>query len=225
MEIFLSLSCLQEAYPLTVPSGVHAPAFPPGPPAAPREFLSGSRLSQTSGPAIDPSVDLEGRGEEPDQFSKPDTQQDSGSEGSVRSRRSYSRSSRDNKGFHVSRSHEEASRHHSNGNSHHSNSHSHPSKCSHRYSPNYSSFHSDGSIHSRSNGDQSQRSSLSDITSEKLESEGLFTGSKGNRAGRRVLAGFSGQGVLPGRSSAQLGSGEQTKSLGVLSGGSGDGSF
>ncbi|CAL8296234.1 centrosomal protein of 78 kDa [Gadus morhua] len=207
-----------EAYPLTIPSGEQAPAFPPGPPSAPREFLSGSRLSQASGPAIDPSVDLEGRGEEPDQFSKPDTQQDSGSEGSVLSRKSYSRSSRDNK---ASRS----ANHHSNGNSHQSNSHSHPSNGSHRYSLNYSSFHSDGSLHSRANGDRSQRSSLSDITSEKLESEGSFRGSKGNGAGRRVLAGISGRGLLPGRSSPRLGSGDQIKSLGVLSGGSEDGSF
>ncbi|CAL8345366.1 unnamed protein product [Lota lota] len=197
-----------EANPLTVPSEDQAPVFPPGTPAAPREFLSSRHLSQASGPAVDPCVDLEGRGEEPDQFYKPDTQQDSGSEGSFRSQKSYSRSSRDNKGSHVSRSHEEASRsanHHSNGNSHHS--HSHPSNGSHRYSLNYSSFHSDESLRNKCNGDQSQRSSLSDITSEKLESEGSFTGSKGKEAGRQVPAGFSGRGELPRRSCPRLESG------------------
>lgn len=213
-----------EANLLTAPSEDQAPIFPPESPAPPREFLPDRCLSQASGPAIDPCVDLEGRGEEPDNFSKPDTQQDSGSEGSFRSQKSFSHSSCDNKGSHVSHSREDTCRlgdHHSIGNSCHSHSHSHHSNGSHRYSLNYSSFHSDASLSNRSHGDRSQRSSLS----EKLDSEGSFMGSKGKRAGRQVLAGVSGSGALPGRSCPRLESVEQMRSFGVLSGGSDDGSF
>ncbi|KAG7281499.1 hypothetical protein CRUP_012442, partial [Coryphaenoides rupestris] len=87
-----------EVNPRTAPSEDQAPVLPPESPAPPRDSLPNRRLSQASGPAIDPCVDLESRGEEPDHFSKPDTQQDSGSEGSFRSQKSYSHSSCDNKG-------------------------------------------------------------------------------------------------------------------------------
>ncbi|CAL8249210.1 unnamed protein product [Merluccius merluccius] len=210
-----------EAHLPTAPTGDQAPA-------APREFLADRRLSQASGPAIDPCVDLEVRGEEPDHFSKPDTQQDSGSEGSLRSQKSYSHSSLDDKGSHVSRSRGDASHtgnQRSHGNSRHS--HSHSRQASHRYSLSYSSFHSDSSLSNRPQGDGSQRSSLSDVTSEKLESEGSFTGSKGKEAGRRAPGGFSGSGPSPGRSVPRLESMsmDPMRSLGVLGGGSDDGSF
>ncbi|KAK1892192.1 Centrosomal protein of 78 kDa [Dissostichus eleginoides] len=125
---------------------------PRSPPSV-REFLREDRLRDVltshhaSGPAGDPCV---GGEEEPDHFSKPDTQQDSGSDHSFRSQKSFDKVSF-GKTFQSGRPK--------------SNSNSPRSSGSHRYS--YAHSHS---LHSNSShGGLSVRSSVSDIISDKAD--------------------------------------------------------
>ncbi|KAF3851264.1 hypothetical protein F7725_013036 [Dissostichus mawsoni] len=125
---------------------------PRSPPSV-REFLREDRLRDVltshhaSGPAGDPCV---GGEEEPDHFSKPDTQQDSGSEHSFRSQKSFDKVSF-GKTFQSGRPK--------------SNSNSPRISGSHRYS--YAHSHS---LHSNSShGGLSVRSSVSDIISDKAD--------------------------------------------------------
>lgn len=126
--------------------------MPRSPPSV-REFLREDRLRDVltshhaSGPAGDPCVRGE---EEPDHFSKPDTQQDSGSEHSFRSQKSFDKVSF---GKTFQSGHPK------------SNSNSPRSSGSHRYSYAHShSLHSNGS-----HGGLSVRSSVSDIISDKAD--------------------------------------------------------
>lgn len=126
--------------------------MPRSPPSV-REFLREDRLRDVltshhaSGPAGDPCV---GGEEEPDHFSKPNTQQDSGSEHSFRSQKSFDKVSF---GKTFQSGHPK------------SNSNSPRSSGSHRYSYAHShSLHSNGS-----HGGLSVRSSVSDIISDKAD--------------------------------------------------------
>ncbi|XP_071393649.1 centrosomal protein of 78 kDa [Centroberyx affinis] len=210
---------------LPAPSGGPADTATPRPPSSAREFLLEDRpleapFKQASGPAIDPCVDLEGGGEEPDQYSKPEAQHESGSERSFRSQKSYGMGSLGNKSSHAGDSCEDVSQpshHHSNGNSHRSYGSGHHSDGSHGYSFNYSnvysSVHSDASRSNGSRGDLSVRSSLSDIMSEKAESVGSL-GSKNRRGGRRLAAGHSGSEGTKGKAYRGQETLEQIRSLG-----------
>ncbi|KAK5870994.1 hypothetical protein PBY51_003897 [Eleginops maclovinus] len=143
-------------------------------PSSVREFLREDRLQdvvshQASEPAEDPGFREE---EEPDHFSKPDTQHDSGSEHSFRSQKSFDGVSF---GKPFQSSHPK------------SNSNSHRSNGSHGYSYAQShSFHSNGS-----HGGLSVRSSVSDIISDKADSVELVRSGKRGE-GRLLSAGDSG---------------------------------
>ena len=127
-------------------------------------------FSQAAGPAGVPGV---GGEEEPDKYSKPETQHDSGSEHSFRSQKSFDRGSF-GKTFQTQSSHPK------------SNSNSHRSNGSHGYSFNNSYAHSNGSL-----GGLSVRSSVSDIISDEAESV-RSVGSRNRAKGRLVTVGQSG---------------------------------
>lgn len=155
-----------------------------------------------AGPALDPVVGAE---QEPDHFSMPDTERDSGSEHSFRSQKSFDRDSL-GKTFQTQPSHFK-----SNSNSHRCNSNH--SNGSHGYSFNNSYAHSDLSYSDRSHGRLSVRSSLSD----KAESV-ASAGSRNRGLGRLVTLVHSGlegsQGkAYPGRETLK-----QVRSLGSLGG-------
>ncbi|XP_056144885.1 centrosomal protein of 78 kDa [Lampris incognitus] len=184
-------------------TGGQADSFTPRLLSAPREFLMKDKalescVSQASGPAIDPNVDLEGGGEEPDQYSKPEAQLDSGSERSCYSQKSYGSGLPGNRSPQFSGSYGDVSKPsnvHNNGNSHNSYSNSHRSNCSHEcrfnYSNSYSSIHSNTSYSNGFHGDLSVRSSLGEIMSERADSkESLQSKSRGE--GRRITAGHHG---------------------------------
>ncbi|KAK5909705.1 hypothetical protein CesoFtcFv8_003612 [Champsocephalus esox] len=126
--------------------------MPRSPPSV-REFLREDRLRDVltshhaSGPAGDPCV---GGEEEPDHFSKPDTQQDSGSEHSFRSQKSFDKVSF-GKTFQSGRPKSNSNSPRSSGSDRYSYAHSH-------------SLHSNGS-----HGGLSVRSSVSDIISDKAD--------------------------------------------------------
>ncbi|KAM3867443.1 centrosomal protein of 78 kDa [Diretmus argenteus] len=207
---------------LSAPSGPPADAVSPRPPSSAREFLLDDRPLE--GPfkqaAIDPCVDLECGGDEPDQYSKPEVQHASGSECSFHSQKSYGMGSFGNKSSHVSGSHEDVSQpnsihhHRSNGNSYHSDSHGY----SFNYSNVYSSIHSDASCRNKSHDDLSMRSSLSDM-SEKVESIGSL-GSKNKGRGRQLAVGHSGS--EGGKAYPHQETLDQIRSMGSLGGQSDD---
>ncbi|XP_047447368.1 centrosomal protein of 78 kDa [Mugil cephalus] len=130
---------------------------PPRSPSSVRTALNKYRLldvtfSQASGHAADPCV---GEGQEPDQYSKPDTQPDSGSEHSFRRQKSFDEISF-GKTFQAQPSRPKSS------------SSSHRSKSSHGYSFNNGYVHSHASHSNGSHGGSSV--SVSDIMSDKAES-------------------------------------------------------
>lgn len=132
-------------------------------------------FSQAAGSAGDPAV---GGEEEPDKYSKPDIQHDSGSEHSFRSQKSFDRGSF-GKTFQTQSSHPK------------SNSNSHRSNGSHGYSFNNSYAHSRASHSNGSHGGLSVRSSVSDIISDEAESV-RSVGSRNGGKGRLVTVGQSG---------------------------------
>lgn len=154
-------------------------------------------FTQASGPAVDPGGGGEG---EPDRYSKPDTQHDSGSERSFRSQKSFDKVYF-GKTFQTQRSHPK------------SNSNSHRSNGSHGYSFNNSYAHSRASHSNGSLGGLSGRSSVSDIISDEAESVGS-RGSRNRGQGRLVTVGQSGseESDYPGRETL-----ERIRSLGAQS--------
>ncbi|XP_029915245.1 centrosomal protein of 78 kDa [Myripristis murdjan] len=164
---------------LPAPSGGPADSVAPRPPAPAREFLFDYQpleipLKQASEPAIDQCVDMESGGEEPDQYAKPETQQDSGSEHSFRSQKSNHIVSLGHKSSHGNVS--KPSHHQNSDNSHRSHGSAHHSDGSTGYSFSYSFVCSDASRSDRAHSDLSVRSSPSDM-SEKSASVGS-SGSK-----------------------------------------------
>ncbi|XP_051279161.1 centrosomal protein of 78 kDa [Dicentrarchus labrax] len=162
-------------------------------------------FDQPSGPAGDRGV---GGELEPDKYSKPDTQHDSGSEHSFHSQKSFDMVYF-GKTFQTQPSHLK------------SNSNSHRSNGSHGYSFNNSCAHSHASHSNGSHGGLSKRSSVSDFISEKAESVGSV-GSRNRGKGRLVTVGQSGS-----EGSDYLGREtlEQVRSLGGLAGQSDNESF
>ncbi|XP_022620963.1 centrosomal protein of 78 kDa isoform X2 [Seriola dumerili] len=168
-------------------------------------------FSKASGPAVETGM---GGEVEPDRYSKPGTQRDSGSEHSFRSQTSFDKVSF-GKTFQT-----EPSKHKSNSNSHRSNSHH--SNGSHGYNKSYSqshASHSNGSL-----GGLSVRSSVSDIIGDKADSVGSVE-SRTRGKGRLMTIGQSGSEgsagkVYPGRETL-----EQIMSLGGLRGQSDNESF
>uniref|UniRef100_A0A8D3CXA9 Centrosomal protein of 78 kDa n=1 Tax=Scophthalmus maximus TaxID=52904 RepID=A0A8D3CXA9_SCOMX len=129
--------------------------------------------NKASGPVVDPSIGGEG---EPDRYSRPNTQHDSGSEHSFLGRTSSVK---------VALGETQKSEHKSNSNSYQSDSHH--SKGSHGYS----NAQSHASYSNGSHGGLSVRSSVSDIMSDKAESVGsAMSRNRGN--GRLVTIGQSG---------------------------------
>ncbi|XP_037633029.1 centrosomal protein of 78 kDa isoform X1 [Sebastes umbrosus] len=168
-----------------------------------REVLREDRLldvtfHQASGPAAHPGV---GGEEEPDKYSKPDTQHDSGSEHSFRSQKSLDKLSF-GKTFQTQSSQPKSN-----------NSNSLRSNGSHGYSYAHShSSHSNGS-----HGGLSVRSSVSEVISDRADSVESVR-SRNRAKGRLVTVGQSGS---EGRASP----GRQIRSLGGLGGQSDDESF
>ncbi|XP_035513526.1 centrosomal protein of 78 kDa [Morone saxatilis] len=162
-------------------------------------------FDQPSGPAGDRGA---GGELEPDKYSKPDTQHDSGSEHSFRSQKSFDMVYF-GKTFQTQPSHLK------------SNSNSHRSNGSHGYSFNNSWAHSQSSHSNGSHGGLSERSSVSDFIGEKAESVGSV-GSRYRGKGRLVTVGQSGSegSDYPGRDTL-----EQVRSLGGLGGQSDNESF
>ncbi|XP_033474863.2 centrosomal protein of 78 kDa [Epinephelus lanceolatus] len=196
-----------------VGSVLPAPPDRPVDPTTPRssssvkEFLREDRpldmtFNRASGPAGDPGVVGE---EEPDKYSKPETQHDSGSEKFFKV--SF------NKTFQTQSSHPK------------SNSNSHRSNGSHGYSFNnsYANSHASQSCNG-SHGGSSVRSSVSDIISDKAESlRSVRSRNKGE--GRLVTAGQSGSEGLERRAYPGRETLEQIRSLGSLGRQSDDESF
>lgn len=159
--------------------------------------------------AVDPGVGVE---EEPDQFSKPDAQFDSGSEQSLCSQKSFDKVSF-GKTFQT-----KPRNYKSNSNSHQSNSHH--SNSSHGYSFSNNHAHSHASQGNGSHGGLSARSSISDVISDKAESVGSV-GSKNRGKGRLVTGQSGSEGKsYPGRETLK-----QIRSLGSLGGQSDNESF
>ncbi|XP_035496369.2 centrosomal protein of 78 kDa [Scophthalmus maximus] len=129
--------------------------------------------NKASGPVVDPSIGGEG---EPDRYSRPNTQHDSGSEHSFLGRTSSVK---------VALGETQKSEHKSNSNSYQSDSHH--SKGSHGYS----NAQSHASYSNGSHGGLSVRSSVSDIMSDKAESVGSAR-SRNRGNGRLVTIGQSG---------------------------------
>ncbi|XP_068560181.1 LOW QUALITY PROTEIN: centrosomal protein of 78 kDa [Cebidichthys violaceus] len=186
---------------LPAPPGRPADSTPPRPPSSVGEFLREDGLldltfNRASGPAEDPGV---GGEEEPDGYSKLDSQHDSGSERSFRSQNSFDMVPF-SKTFQT-----RCSRSKSN----HSNSHGSNGSHGHSYNSSYApgrSSHSSGS-----HGGLSVRSSVSDITSDMAGSVGSV-GSRNRGKGSLVTVGQaeSEEAAYPGRETV-----EQIRSLGV----------
>ncbi|KAM7415968.1 hypothetical protein PAMA_018168 [Pampus argenteus] len=169
------------------------------------DMLLNVTFNRATGPAVDPDVRAE---QEPDHFSIPDTERDSGSERSVRSQKSFDRMSL-GKTFQTQPNHLK-----SNSNSHHSNSHH---SGSHRYSSINSYADSNVSLSDRSHGGLSVRSSVSDIVSDKAES--LASVGSGNRGlGMLVTVGHSGSEGSQGKAYFRREPPKQIRSLGSLGG-------
>lgn len=161
-------------------------------------------FTQASGPAVDPGV------EEPDRYSKPETQHDSGSEHSFRSQKSFDKVYFD-KTFQTQPSHPK------------SNSNSHRSNGFHGYS--YNSYaHSHASHSNGSLGGLSGRSSISDIISDKAESV-ASVGSSNRGQGRLVTVGQSESEGSEGKAYPGRETLEQIRSLCGLGGQSDNESF
>lgn len=168
-------------------------------------------FSKASGPAVDPG---KGGEEDPDQYSKPDTQHESGSEHSFHSQKSFDKFSFGNI-FQT-----QPSKHKCNSNSHRSNSHH--SNSSHGYNNSYAQSHA-----SHSNGSHcalSVKSSVSDIISDKAESV-PSVGSRNRGTGRLVTIGQSGSEGSEGKAYPGRETLEQIRSLGSLGGQSENESF
>uniref|UniRef100_A0A3P8TS93 Centrosomal protein 78 n=1 Tax=Amphiprion percula TaxID=161767 RepID=A0A3P8TS93_AMPPE len=163
-------------------------------------------FTQASGGAADPGV---GREEEPDQYSRPVTQHDSGSERSFLSQKSFDNNSF-GKTFQAQTSH------------HKSNSNSHRSNSPHGYSFNNSCAYSRASHSNGSHGGSSV--SLSDIISDKAESV-ESVGSRNRGKGRSATVSQSGSEVLERKADPGRGVLEQLGSLRVLGGQSDNDSF
>ncbi|XP_045891778.1 centrosomal protein of 78 kDa isoform X1 [Micropterus dolomieu] len=172
------------------------------PPSLVMESLSEDRLldltfSRASGPAVDPGV---GGAEEPDKYSKPDTQHDLCSEHSFRSQKSFDKVSL-GKTFQTQPSHPKNS------------SSSHRSNSSHGYSFNNCAYshasHSNGSVAG------SGRSSACDVISDKTEPVGPL-GSRNRGQGRLVTEGQSGSEGSEGKAYPGRETLEQIRSLGGL---------
>ncbi|XP_059193851.1 centrosomal protein of 78 kDa [Centropristis striata] len=191
------VGCVLDASP-----GKPADTTTPRPPSSVRDFLCEDKrldvtFNQSSGPAGDPGT---GEKEEPDKYSQPYSQHDSGSEHSFRSQKSFDKVSF-GKTFQTQSSHPKSS------------SNSHRSNGSHGYSFNNSYAHSHASLSNGSHGGLSVRSSVSDIISDKAESVGS-AGSRRGGKGRLVTVGQSGsegseRRGFPGRETL-----EQIRSLG-----------
>ncbi|XP_030593653.1 centrosomal protein of 78 kDa [Archocentrus centrarchus] len=150
-------------------------------------------FSRASGPAASPVVDVE---EEPNKFSKPDTQHYSGSEKSFRSQRSYDNISF-GKTFQTQQSHPR------------SNSNSHRNNSSHGYSFNNSYAYNRASHSNGSHGGSSV--CVSDIISDK-ESVGSV-GSRNKGSGRLATIGQSGSEGSERKASPRRDALEQVRSL------------
>lgn len=157
-------------------------------------------------PAVEPTV---GEEKEPDHFSVPDAERDSGSERSFRSQKSIDRVSL-GKTFQTHPSHLK-----SNSNSHCSNSHH--SNGSHGYTFNNSYVHSNGSHGDGSQRRLSVRSSVSDIISDKAESV-ASAGSRNRGLGRFVTVGHSGSEESRGETYLGRDTLKKIRSLGSLGG-------
>lgn len=162
------------------PAGIPAEIITPRSPSFVRESLHDDRpldvtFNQPSRPAADPGA---GGEEEPDQYSKPVAQHDSGSEHSFHSRKSFDKVYF-GETFQTQPTHPK------------SNSNSHRSNGSHGYSFNNSYTGSHASHVNGSHGDLSRRSSTSDTISNKVESVGSV-GSRNRGKGRLVTVGESG---------------------------------
>ncbi|XP_031712621.1 centrosomal protein of 78 kDa isoform X2 [Anarrhichthys ocellatus] len=180
---------------LPAPPGRPADTTPPRPPSSVREFLREDRLldltfSRASRPAEDPGV---GGEEEPDKYSKLDSQHDSGSERSFRSQNSFDM-------VPFSKTFQTRS---SRPKSNHSNSHGSNGSHGHSYNSSYAAGHSSHS--SGSHGGFSVGSSVSDIMSDMAESVGS------RNRGKLVTVGQAGSegGFYPGSETV-----EQIRSLG-----------
>ncbi|KAI3372713.1 hypothetical protein L3Q82_023181, partial [Scortum barcoo] len=187
---------------LPAPPGGPADTTTPRSPLSVRESLHENRqldvtFTQASGPSVGHGAGGEG---EPDRYSKPDTQRDSGSERSLRSHKSFDKVYF-GQTFQTQPSHPK------------SNSSSHRSNSSHGYSFNNSYAHSRASHSNGSLGGLSGRSSVSDIISDKAESV-ASVGSRNRGQGRLVTMGQSGSegSDYPGRETL-----ERIKSLDVRS--------
>ncbi|XP_054466755.1 centrosomal protein of 78 kDa [Anoplopoma fimbria] len=185
---------------LPAPPGRPADTPTPRPSSSVREFLGEDRLldltfNLASGPAGYPCVGGEG---EPDKYSKPVSQQDSGSERSFRSQKYFDQVPF-SKTFQTPSSHNKSN-----------NSNSHRSNGSNGYSYDNSYAHSHSSHSSGSHGGLSVRSSVSDIMSDKSESVGSV-GSRNRGKGRLVTVrqAESEGNTYPGRETL-----EQMRSLG-----------
>lgn len=160
-------------------------------------------FNETIRSAVDPSVGVE---EEPDQFSRPDAQFDSGSEQSLCSQKSFDMISF-GKTFQT-----QPRNHKSNSNSHQSNSHHSNSSHGHSLSNNHA--HSHASQGNGSHGELSARSSISDGISDNAESVGSV-GSR-HRGKGRLVTGQSGSDGSEGKAHPGRASLKQIRSLGTL---------
>lgn len=190
---------------LPAPPGRPADTTAPTPPSSVREFLREDRLrdvtlNRASGPARYPGVDGVDGEEEPDTYSKLESQRDSGSERSFRSQRSFdvvplSTTFRTRSGGPPKSS---------NGSDSHRSNGSH----GHSYSSSYA--HSRSSHESGTRGGLSVRSSVSDTTSDGSES----AGSAGSRGGAKGRPATVGQAESQGRAGPGREAVEQIRSLG-----------
>ncbi|XP_044053857.1 centrosomal protein of 78 kDa [Siniperca chuatsi] len=208
-------SLLKVGSVLPAPPGRPADTTTPRSPSSVKESLREDRLLDVTfsqafepEPAVDPGV---GGKEEPDKYSKPDTQHDSGSEHSFRSQKSFDKVFF-GKAFQTQPSHPE------------SNSNSHRSNGSHGYSFNNSYAYSHASHSNGSLGGLSGRSSVSDVISDKAESVGSV-GSTNRGQGRLVTVGQSGSEGSEGKAFPGSETLEQIRSLGGLGGQSDNESF
>lgn len=170
-------------------------------------------FNQAVGSVLDLGVGVE---EEVDQFSKPDTQLDSGSEGSLYSQKSFDKVSF-GKTFQT-----QPRNHKSNSSSHRSNSHHSNNFHGYSFSNNYA--HSQASQGNGSHGGLSSRSSVSDIISDKPESVGSV-GSRNRGKGSLVTVGQSESEGSEGKSYLGRETAEQIRSLGSRRGQSDNESF
>ncbi|KAF7660825.1 hypothetical protein LDENG_00274550 [Lucifuga dentata] len=178
--------------PPALPSGLVDNIALRDPSSVRKSFHEDRLLNTTFKPAAEHAMNLKGEEQKLDQYFKPDSLHNLGSDYSCHSQNSSGKGSLGKTPYNDAT---QTSHHHSNSTSHRSNDNSRHRDGSHGYSFNFSNTHSHDNSHaSRSNephSDPSIRSSISEIMSEKAESVGS-AGSKDSVRGRHVVVGHSG---------------------------------